>query len=88
MPKYYPFGRKTILLDIITLVTKFIFLDEKNHMQKTSIVEKTLNQTKHSLKKPNLIMMEKDVIGIHYPKMCIKIRCYVHTNLSLHKKCT
>ena len=54
MPKYYPFGRKTILLDIITLVMKFIFLDEKNHMQKTSIVEKTLNQTKHSLKKTKL----------------------------------
>jgi hypothetical protein len=54
-------------------------------MQKTSIAEKTLNKKKHSLKKPNLIMMEKDVISIHYPKMCIKIRCYVHTNLSLHK---
>ena len=50
MPKYYPFGRKTILLDIITLVTKFIFLDEKKHMQKTSIAEKTLNKKTQSQK--------------------------------------
>ena len=27
--------------------------------------------------KTNLIMTEKDVISIYYPKMCRKIRCYV-----------
>ena len=72
MPKYYPFGRKTILLDIITLVTKFIFLVEKKPHAENLHCGKNLESNK-----TNLIMTEKDVISIYYPKMCRKIRCYV-----------
>ena len=71
MPKYYPFGRKTILLDIFILDTTFIFLGEKNHMQESSIVEKTLNQSKYCIIHPTWSWY-KNVISIHNRKMCKK----------------
>jgi hypothetical protein len=36
MPKYYPFGRKTILLDIFILDTTSLFWGEKKTLQSTA----------------------------------------------------
>jgi hypothetical protein len=42
MPKYYPFGRKTILLDIFIFDTTSLFWGEKT-IAEYCIMEKTLN---------------------------------------------
>ncbi len=72
MPRYYHFWRKTMLLDIITLVMKIYISGWKKRQAGNLHCGKNLESNK-----TNLIMTEKDVISIYYPKMCRKIRCYV-----------
>jgi hypothetical protein len=70
MPKYYPFGRKTILLDIFILDTTSLFWGEKNHCRVLHHGKNLeyINILSHT---PNSTMMERssqrektDVISI------------------------
>ena len=72
MPKYYPFWRKTILLDIFILDTTSLFWGEKTHcrvLHRGKNLE-YINILSHT---PNLTMMERS-------SQCEKNRRYVHIN--------